>query len=85
MYRDAECRDGEGECGEDIPSPIRLGGLGERRSSPGGVRGRAPVKNRNNFGAFCNRKLPMMNGILLIVAKCCVTGLYLSHVKMNTR
>jgi len=44
----------------------------ERSSSPSGVRGRAPAKNENHFGAFITQKPPLMNRILLSVAKCCV-------------
>jgi hypothetical protein len=47
--RDAEGVEGEG-LGRGMPLPSRLGGLGERRKLPSGVRGGAPAASE--IGAF---------------------------------
>ena len=58
--RYAEGVEGGGEWGGGVPLPSRLGGLGERREPPSGVRGGAPAEN--GFGALYScQKAPRSN------------------------
>jgi len=59
----------DAKCVEGVILPSRLGGLGGSSRVQGG----APAKN--NCVAFCTRKMPLVNRILLNVAKGCVIEL----------
>jgi len=64
----------ERKCGDGISLPDRLGCLGERRP-PAVSRAEPQQKAKTISVHFVTEKLPLVNGILLSVAKCCVSGL----------
>ena len=47
-----------------LPPQSTIGGLGQCRSSVSEVRGGAPAKDENDFGAFLREKPPLVNRVI---------------------